>query len=521
MRQLLHVLVVTMLTLCASASVAQEGERRVALVIGVAAYEQEIARLTNPIGDAQRVHAALRATGFETSAPLLNPSLQELQIALRDFGRTADRADVAVLYFAGHGIEQHNDNWLIPRDATLLHPDDVLAEGVSMQNVVRLMGRARLRIVFLDACRNNPFLVRWPGTRAGPDGLVRVADENLPQGTFVAFAAPAGQRAPDDGAFARSLAERIDDEGVSLEQLISRVSDDIGRDITISKQMQPADFFFVPGISEEDRFWQTFQADINAGRCDGARTDLERYASRRPREQTLVNLVRATVLPTCRQTAETVATEVAVRPNYLATLRVSDRTSLTRADFEAVAGRLGAEWETVAAVAEVESGPFGGFAEDGRPFILFERHLFSRKTNSVHDATHPTVSNRTPGGYPRTQAERWAQLEQAYALDAEAALQSTSYGRFLVLGQNFPNLAMANAHEYVSKLARSERDQLEAFEGFIRANGLADELQRRDWAGFARRYNGPGYAQNQYDTRMAEAYARLRADPTTLRGGTP
>jgi hypothetical protein len=198
---------------------------------------------------------------------------------------------------------------------------------------------------------------------------------------------------------------------------------------------------------------------------------------------------------------------------YLASLRKQIDAPLLRTDFEEVAARLSCEWEAVAAVAEVESGPLGGFGQDGRPVILFERHLFSRKTNSQYDASHPTISNRTPGGYPRTQAERWTQLEQAYALAPEEALQSASYGRFQVLGQNFPNLGMANAHDYVAKLARSEKDQLEAFEGFVRANGLADELQRKDWAGFASRYNGPGYAANQYDVKMAEAYARLKATP--------
>jgi len=200
-------------------------------------------------------------------------------------------------------------------------------------------------------------------------------------------------------------------------------------------------------------------------------------------------------------------------PGFLASLKKQSDAPLGRADFEEVAARLGCEWEAVAAVAEVESGPLGGFGQDGRPIILFERHLFSRKTNSQYDASHPTISNRTPGGYPRSQADRWTQLEQAYALAPEEALQSASYGRFQVLGQNFPNLGMANAHEYVAKLARSEKDQLEAFEGFVRANGLADELQRKDWAGFASRYNGPGYAANQYDVKMAEAYARLKANP--------
>jgi hypothetical protein len=199
--------------------------------------------------------------------------------------------------------------------------------------------------------------------------------------------------------------------------------------------------------------------------------------------------------------------------DYLASLRKQIDTPLQRADFEEVAERLNCEWEAVAAVAEVESGPLGGFGQDGRPIILFERHLFSRKTNSQYDVSHPSISNRTPGGYPRTQADRWTQLEQAYALAPEEALQSASYGRFQVLGQNFPNLGMANAHDYVAKLARSEKDQLEAFEGFVKANGLADELQRKDWAGFASRYNGPGYAANQYDVKMAEAYARLKSTP--------
>lgn len=202
--------------------------------------------------------------------------------------------------------------------------------------------------------------------------------------------------------------------------------------------------------------------------------------------------------------------------DYLSTLRVQDSAPLTRADYEAAAARLNCEWEAVAAVAQVESGPLGAFTPEGKPVILFERHLFSRKTNSRFDQSNPSVSNRTAGGYPRSQADRWAQLTEAYALDPEAALQSASYGRFQVLGQNFPNLQMANAHDYVSKLARSEKDQLEAFEGFIRANNLADELQRKDWTGFASRYNGPGYAANQYDTKMAEAYARLKADPASI-----
>lgn len=202
--------------------------------------------------------------------------------------------------------------------------------------------------------------------------------------------------------------------------------------------------------------------------------------------------------------------------NFLRTLRRANNDPLRRADFEAVAARLGCEWEAAAAVAEVESGRLGAFNPDGTPVILFERHKFSRKTNRAYDGSHPSISNPNSGGYPRTQAERWAQLELAFSLDPEAALQSASYGRFQVLGENFANIGAANAHEYVAKMARSERDQLEVFEGYITANGLADELRDKRWADFARRYNGPGYAENQYDVKMAEAYARIKANPSSV-----
>jgi hypothetical protein len=200
-------------------------------------------------------------------------------------------------------------------------------------------------------------------------------------------------------------------------------------------------------------------------------------------------------------------------PGFLAGLTAQDAAPLTRADFEAAAARLKCEWEALAAVTEVESSPQGAFAPDGKPVICYEKHIFSRKTASRFDAAHPHVSSRTPTIYPGTQHERWAQLAEAFALDAEAALQSTSFGRFQIMGQCYAQLGLANAHEYVSKLARSERDQLEAFEAFIRVSGLADELQRRDWVGFASRYNGPGYAVHRMDAKLAEAYARLKSAP--------
>jgi hypothetical protein len=198
---------------------------------------------------------------------------------------------------------------------------------------------------------------------------------------------------------------------------------------------------------------------------------------------------------------------------FLATLVAQSRAPLSRADIEAMAAQIGVEWEALGAAVEVESGPLGGFDASGRPIILFERHLFSRRTAGRFDASNPNVSNRTPGGYPRTQDARWEQLREAFALDAEAALAATSFGRFQILGLNHASSGAPSVFDYVAGIAHSERGQLAAFVAYLRANRLVDALQRKDWAGFASRYNGPGYAANQYDTKLAEAYARLRANP--------
>jgi hypothetical protein len=206
-----------------------------------------------------------------------------------------------------------------------------------------------------------------------------------------------------------------------------------------------------------------------------------------------------------------VALDIWIHPR-LEDLRARTLDLASEADFIRLANEYAVEGAAFRAIAEVESGSLGGFAPDGRLIILFERHLFSRLTNHRYDATHPHISNPTPGGYPRTQAERWEQLAQAYALDPEAAFKSASYGRAQILGLNYQGFGFETAGEYVRFLAQSDANQLEAMLRFARVNGLIDELQRHDWAGFARRYNGPGYAQNLWDQKMAEAYARISAE---------
>ncbi len=176
---------------------------------------------------------------------------------------------------------------------------------------------------------------------------------------------------------------------------------------------------------------------------------------------------------------------------------------LQDADFERAAKSIGCTVAAVRAVAEVESR--GGFLPDGRPKILFERHIFSRLTGRKFDAANPAIANPAAGGYSGGPAE-YDRLARAIALDRAAALQSASWGAFQIMGFNHKAVGFADAEKFVKAMVSGQAAQLDAFTAFIKANGLADELIRRDWAGFARGYNGPDYARNKYDIKLAAAF---------------
>ena len=162
------------------------------------------------------------------------------------------------------------------------------------------------------------------------------------------------------------------------------------------------------------------------------------------------------------------------------------------------------------AVVKVESGS-SGFGVDGRPIILFEPHIFSRLTQHRFDQVDPEVSYPSWGDkpYPRTQADRWAQLAKAYVLDQEAAVSAASWGLFQIMGMNFRKCGFNSAKEFVVDMAKSEERQLVAFESFVRNSDLVDELQRLDWEGFARVYNGPGQVE-KYGRLLREAYSSFK-----------
>lgn len=183
------------------------------------------------------------------------------------------------------------------------------------------------------------------------------------------------------------------------------------------------------------------------------------------------------------------------------------KPKLTEAGFKSAAEFLGVEVAAVKAVAEVESRG-AGFLPDGRPTILFERHKFHKYTGGKFDQSHPDISNRKAGGYGRAGTHQWDRYGEAYDLDPLAAMKSCSWGKFQIMGFNHAEAGCASVQEFVDAMGQSEDEQLKAFVNFVKANGLTDELKRRDWAGFARGYNGADYKINKYDTKLAAAYRK-------------
>lgn len=181
------------------------------------------------------------------------------------------------------------------------------------------------------------------------------------------------------------------------------------------------------------------------------------------------------------------------------------KPTLNEDDFRRAAAALRCEVAAVKAVCQVEA-PRGGFLADGRPTVLFERHTFSKLTGRRFDAKFPTISSPSPGGYGAAGAHQHARLGIAAELDRDAALKSASWGKFQIMGFNHAAAGHPTLQGFVNAMYESEGKQLDAFVAFVKTNRLDDELRDRRWAAFAAGYNGPNYAINKYDTKLAQAY---------------
>jgi uncharacterized caspase-like protein len=225
---------------------------RIALVIGNSAYKN-VPALTNPARDADTMASAFRSAGFKTVQLRRDLTREKLTDALQDFAAEADKADWAVVYFAGHGLEVNGTNYLIPVDARLAADRDVEFEAMPLDRVMNAVsGAKRLRLVLLDACRDNPFanqMRRSVATRSIGRGLTNVEPE---AGTLVVYAAKHGQVALDgDGGnspFVTALTKRMRTPGLEVRRLFDHVRDDV-LEMT-NRAQQPFSYGSLPGSED-------------------------------------------------------------------------------------------------------------------------------------------------------------------------------------------------------------------------------------------------------------------------------
>lgn len=192
---------------------------------------------------------------------------------------------------------------------------------------------------------------------------------------------------------------------------------------------------------------------------------------------------------------------------------------LTDNDYLDVAERLGVEVAAMKAVVDIEAGvSHQGFFAPGKPIINFDLTMFRRfagkrginlaKYRSSHAEVFSAVNPRRHGS---TQAGQHARLRKARSIDERTAVEGTFWGMFQIGGFNWKKCGAESLEDFVNKMSRSERDQLELFANFLQSSGLDKHLRAKNWAAFSRGYNGPGYAKRRYHTRMASAYAKHKA----------
>ena len=212
--------------------VEARADKRVALVVGMSAYEHA-PRLLNSGNDAAAIVTLFKNARFDVVETRRDVTATELRRAVREFADQVRDADIAVVYYAGHGIEVDGTNYLIPIDAKLVTDFDVEDETLSLDRLLKALEPAkRLRLVILDACRENPFaktMKRTLGTRSTGRGLARV--EPASSNTLIAFAARAGALADDgkgaNSPFTTALVKNITVPGLDLRIAFGRVRDEV------------------------------------------------------------------------------------------------------------------------------------------------------------------------------------------------------------------------------------------------------------------------------------------------------
>lgn len=200
------------------------------------------------------------------------------------------------------------------------------------------------------------------------------------------------------------------------------------------------------------------------------------------------------------------------RARFLARFVNLNAPKLTNTDIEAAASALRCSARHIRAILAVESGG-ASFGPEGRPIILFEPHVFHRRTDGKFSPAAFSYSRWREKPYPKSQQARWDQMADAAARNRDAALESASWGLFQIMGFHWKALGYASAVSFAESMKAGEAAQLHAMVNFIKANALDDELRgggtnADSWRAFARGYNGSGYAANSYHLKLAREMAR-------------
>ena len=191
---------------------------------------------------------------------------------------------------------------------------------------------------------------------------------------------------------------------------------------------------------------------------------------------------------------------------------------LTEQDYIEVARELGVEVAAIKAVVDIETGQtHTGFYAPGKPLINFDVSIY-RSVAPRHGVNLTEAKNKFPEifrgpdvkKYGSNQKAQQARLDAAIQINEDAALESVFWGMFQVGGFNWKLCGAESVRDFVDKMTRSERDQLELFAAYCKSRGLVKYIKNKDWTSFAYRYNGPGYKKYSYDTRMAKAYEKFK-----------
>lgn len=272
------------------APVGASAADRVALVIGMGAYEH-ITPLDNAIRDATAIAGTLEDIGFHVTRAIDTP-LDPLLRTLDDFAFRAETADLALIYFAGHGVQVQGENFLVPVDADVTSNRDIQRQSVSLKNFLQVVDSARkMRIVILDSCRDNPFgdsldlAAVEPAEDVAPGVATRGAGGLAPaspdRGTLVAYAAKDGLVALDgqgtNSPFAAALIDKLPEKGLEISLMFRQVRDQVLRET--NNLQEPHTYGSLSGVP----FYLAGPADGQRGLSDS--DPVTAWSSLRPEEE--------------------------------------------------------------------------------------------------------------------------------------------------------------------------------------------------------------------------------------------